>query len=209
MATGRPVDRIVTRNRSSSETRRQGVVDLAAALFDANGYHRTSMAEIAEGAGLRKPSLYHYFSSKDEILYRIHEGFIDQLIAKHEERLGAPMPPTEILLELMHDMLEVTAARRGHVRVSFEHFRELPEDRREVIREKRARYQSFVEGAVRAGIERGDFRPVDPRLATLALFGMCNWAYQWFRPDGSLRAGEIADFLWDIFMRGVRAVPDA
>lgn len=196
------------RNRPSADARRDDVVDLAARLFDVNGYHRTSVADIAEAAGLRKPSLYHYFASKDEILFRIHDRFIDQLISQHEERLRMPMRPDEVLRELMRDMLEVTQARRGHVRVSFEHFRELPKARRELIREKRARYQSFVEDAIRDGIEQNVFRAVDPRLATLALFGMCNWAYQWFRAGGQFSAREVADLFWDIFLRGVRAAPD-
>jgi len=48
--------------------RRAEIVEIAARLFDRHGYHSTSMDDIAEAVGLRKPSLYHYFKSKDQIL---------------------------------------------------------------------------------------------------------------------------------------------
>ena len=45
---------------------------------------------------------------------------------------------------------------------------------------------------------------VDPRLTTLAVLGMCNWAYQWYRPDGPLESGEIAAFFFDLLLNGLR-----
>jgi hypothetical protein len=46
-------------------------------------------------------------------------------------------------------------------------------------------------------------RALDPRLTTLALFGMVNWAYQWFSPAGQLRSREIAYFFWDVLLHGL------
>ena len=60
----------------------------------------------------------------------------------------------------------------------------------------------YVEDVIRRGIETGELRDLDPRLTTLALFGMCNWAYQWFSPDGPLRSRQLAYFFWDLFLRG-------
>src|SRR5436190_931007 len=56
-----------------------------------------------------------------------------------------------------------------------------------------------------AGVDSGAFRPMDPRMATLALFGACNWAYQWYRPSDQDEPREVAYALWDLLMRGVRA----
>ena len=53
--------------------------------------------------------------------------------------------------------------------------------------------------------ERGELRPVDVRLATLAVFGTCNWAYQWYRREGKLDTRAIAYTFWDIFWRGLAA----
>jgi TetR/AcrR family transcriptional regulator, cholesterol catabolism regulator len=58
--------------------------------------------------------------------------------------------------------------------------------------------------AIRKNVNAGSFRPVDPKVDTLAMFGMCNWAYQRHRTDGLLRPREIAFQYWDMFTRGVK-----
>jgi AcrR family transcriptional regulator len=189
--------------RSKADERRRSVISGAAALFDAAGYYHTSVEDIAGVVGLRKPTLYHYFKSKDEILYWIHEEFIDLLISRQRAREATNLSPEQQLLEIMGDILELMETHRGHVRVFFEHHRELPVDSRATISRKRDEYEALVEEEVRRGIAAGAFRDIDVRLATLALFGMTNWAYQWFRAEGSLRAREIAYVFWDIFLHGI------
>lgn len=65
-------------------------------------------------------------------------------------------------------------------------------------------YQSLVEGLIEQGIEQGAFRPVPTRVATLALFGMTNWSYQWYRPGGKSSYREVADDLLNISVEGVQ-----
>lgn len=187
--------------RVNAAARRREIVAQAAELFDRSGYHTANVSAVAEAAGMRKPTLYHYFSSKDEILFEIHEEFIDRLIEKERGRRG--LPAREALLEVMADVLELMRTHRGHVRVFFEHYRELSEADQETIRAKRDGYQASVEAIVRRGIEAGEFRDVDPRLTTLAVFGMCNWAYQWYRPDGPLSTREIAERYFDLLFEGL------
>ena len=74
------------------------------------------------------------------------------------------------------------------MRVFHEHLRELRADQRRLVREKRERYQNMVEEVISDGAASGEFRELDPRLTTLALFGMVDWAYQSFSPAGPLRA---------------------
>lgn len=163
------------------------------------------MNDIARAVGLRKPTLYHYFSSKDEILYGIHDEFIELLIGRHETRLRTAMPPDQQILEVMGDILELMATHRGHVRVFFEHHRELAEPQHGRIESRRFHYQDLTRQCIEEGIEQGTFRDVDPQLATLAVFGVCNWAYQWFDASGELRSREVAYQFWDMLLRGISA----
>jgi AcrR family transcriptional regulator len=185
------------------EGRRAAVIREAAGLFDQHGYYSTSMEDIAEAVNLRKPTLYHYFRSKDEILFWIHEEFINLLIARQERRLATPMEPTQLLLEIMADILELMETHRGHVRVFFEHHRELAEEQHEIIATKRDDYEAMVAGVIKRGIDDGSFRAVDVKLATLAVFGICNWSYQWYSTRGPLRTREIAYVLWDVVVNGL------
>jgi AcrR family transcriptional regulator len=192
------------RNMSSGQRHKQ-IISVAAMLFDKNGFAHTTMDDIAHEIGIAKPTLYHYFSSKDEILHAIHEEFIDLLLARHDLRAGSGLGSEQLLLEAMADILELMETHGGHVRVFFEHHRELPPDARVTILEKRNRYEQIIKDLYAEGIRRGVFREVDIGLATLATFGMCNWAYQWYRPGGKFRPREIAYQFWNFIVFGLGA----
>jgi TetR/AcrR family transcriptional regulator, cholesterol catabolism regulator len=195
--------RIVT-----TSSKRRAIIESAAKIFDTDGYHATTVDALARAVGLKKPSLYHYFSGKDEILYWIHEEFIDLLTTKQLAREAQDLPANLALRSVIGDVLGLMDTHRGHVRVFFEHRRELSAERRETISAKRKRYAAMVEAEIVRAIEAGDIRDVDPRLTALAMFGMCNWSYQWYRRDGSRTSAEIADFFWDLLFEGLRPRPE-
>ncbi|MCY7302177.1 MAG: TetR/AcrR family transcriptional regulator [Thermoleophilia bacterium] len=190
----------------NADAKRREIVTEAAVLFDRDGYHAVGVGQIAEAVGIRKPTLYHYLSSKDELLTWIHEEFIDLLLEKQAAR-GADGSAADEIRAVLNDVLELMETHRGHVRVFFEHHRELPDIARARVREKRDAYQSGVEQTIIRGVATGEFRGLDPRLATLALFGMCNWSYQWYSSDGPSSAAEIAAFFSEIFVEGIAVRP--
>ncbi len=193
---------------TAADVRRSQVITLAAALFDEHGYANVSMEQLALAAGIAKPTLYHYFRAKDQILRGIHEEFIDLLLDRQEERQRLGLAPADLLLGAMTDILGLMETHRGHVRVFFEHHRELPSPVRDEIRVKRDRYQNMIREAVVDGEQLGQFRGVDPDVATLSMFGMCNWAYQWWRPGSGADPAHTAQRMWDLLMRGLLG-PDA
>lgn len=193
-----------TASTKRGEERRRSLVAGAATLFDEVGYHRASVEDVAEACGIRKPTLYHYFKSKEEILFWIHDEFIDLLIAKQNAREPLGLSSEQGLLEIMADILELVRTHNSHVRVFFEHHRELAENHKAAIREKRELYEMSVQRVIQAGIDNGEFRDVDVRTVTLTLAGMCNWAYQWYDPNGPKTSREVAYVFWEMLIRGVR-----
>jgi len=189
--------------------RRSFIIDTAATLFDEHGYHNTSMEDIAEGVGLAKPTLYHYFRSKDEILFEIHNAMIEMILASHQERLpGSPGRWGELLKEMMGDIIRLMETHPGHLRIFFEHHRELPESYKTTIRSKRNRYRDHVRDVIVNGIEAGEFRAVDPDLATLAVLGVANWTYQWLYPAGEYSAEHVTDAFYTYLSHGLALQPD-
>jgi AcrR family transcriptional regulator len=187
----------------NADARRRQVVASAAELFDRNGYYTTNMAELARAVGIEKPTLYHYFRAKSEILFWIHEEFIDLLIAKAEARISESPSAVDELHGVIGDILELMETHHGHVRVFFEHHRELTGPQQETIRKKRDSYEGLVRGIVARGVANGEFRQLDVSLATLAIFGICNWAYQWYRSDGAYSTDQIADQFYDMLVNGL------
>src|SRR5207244_12253318 len=134
--------------------KRREIGSRAAELFDREGYHTTNLERLAERVSLRKPTLYHYFASKEEILFWIHEEFIDLVIEKQRRR-PPDLVAREALREVMSDLFELMDTHRGYVRVFFEHHRELSGRARTTIARKRDAYEARVGELVQGGHERG------------------------------------------------------
>ncbi|MCW2540340.1 MAG: transcriptional regulator, TetR family [Frankiales bacterium] len=183
--------------------RRAQIVEKASELFDEVGYHTTSMDDIARAVGLAKPTLYHYFDSKDSILLAVHEEFISLLLGRQRARaVNSDRSVSDLLYEVMVDILDLMRTHRGHVRVFFEHHRELPEESRAGALAARDAYFSSVRMLFEMGLEQGVLEG-DPQLSAMALFGMCNWAYQWYDPKGRLTTQDVARYFHGVLLHGV------
>ncbi len=201
---GSPTSSIRLLRRSMTvEERRRHILDVAAELFVRLGYAVASMGDIASAVGIAKPTLYHYYSSKEEILDSIHDEFANLVIALQERRIGSALAPEQLLLEVMVDIFELVHSHRSYLKVFFENHSALSADSMVRIKQKRARYQGMVEDIVRRGNDSGAFGNAEPRLVALAIFGMCNWAYQWYDPEGPLSPRELAIQFWSYLVRGI------
>lgn len=191
--------------RSKVDDRKVDIINHAAVLFDQRGVDRVSMSDIADEVGLAKPSLYHYFTSKDEILYSIHLNMIEMLLAGLQERIRSDASPDVVIQGVLSDMFRSMDTHPGHARVFFESSRRLDASYREPVRKKEREYDEQVLSVIEQGIREGYFRAVDPRTATRALFGMANWSYHWYNPGGEVGSHEFAERFYDIFVNGMSA----
>jgi AcrR family transcriptional regulator len=183
--------------------RRQAIVDAATKLFATAGYHATSMDDLAAAVGLAKPTVYHYYRGKAEILGDIHESFIRRVISKHEARMVIVSSPKLQLLGIIQDIFEFIEENASHVRVFYEQQQYLAPAKRDVIHELRTQYTQMVEAVITRGIEVGEIADVNPALASRAVFGMCNWSYHWFRTGEYGSGSDVASFMWNIVMSGL------
>lgn len=153
--------------------------------------------------GIRKASIYHYFQSKEEILVDIHEEMIDLIIGKQESRRDDDSTASEMLLGMMQDLVGLMETHPGHLRIFFEHYRELEPEAKLEIGRKRDHYQNMLREVLLRGSENGEFEIENLELASLAVLGVCNWTYQWFRPDGPLSAVEVAEAFYRTILNGI------
>lgn len=192
-------------HESGYDRKRREIAKAAAKVFYKKGYLSTNVDQIAAAAGLRKASLYHYFKHKEDILYAIHEEFIDVLIEKQRERAGTEQTVRESLILDMADALSLLDSHHGHHRVFYENFDQLPAKERKTILAKNRDYIEGVEAKIERGIASGELRDLPPRMIALAMFGACNWAYQWYHPGGPMSTSEIAEMFGTIFFDGIGA----
>lgn len=186
------------------EARRDEILHEAALLFLDAGYRGASMGSIAERVGIAKPTLYHYWRSKEDILYAIHKKYIQPLLKKQQEYADRGLRPDDQLRRCLRDMMESISDDPGYVRSFIEHGRELNDERSQEVRQIGREHRVLIEHAIREGIDQGMFRKVNPTIAAYALLGLGSWATYWFRPGGPMSAETVAEELSDILLNGLR-----
>lgn len=184
--------------------RRREIANAAARVFNRIGFTNATMSQVAESAGMAKASLYHYFDSKGAILAYLHTAFMGLLLEKTRARLDVGAKGMDVVRGIVLDILELMDTHPGHVRVFVEHFGELPQDDMASHIAKRGEYQQMLVSALEEAVSSGEIRKVDPGLTSLAIFGMCNWAYQWYRPRGRYEPKQIANHFTALIEHGLQ-----
>jgi AcrR family transcriptional regulator len=192
-----------TRRSPKWEVRRQAIVDTSAHLFARQGYHATGITELCTANDLGKGALYHYIGSKEELLAAIHDRVMDEVMAGANRVAEVGGKPSDQLAMLGDELLDVIHRYPDHVWVFLHEFPALTGERAEQFRVRRRDYERRVESVVRAGVEAGEFRDVDPWLTARAWLGMHNYTYLWLKPGGRLSARAVANPFAEIFMRGI------
>jgi AcrR family transcriptional regulator len=186
------------------EGRRDEILREAALLFLESGYRGTSMGAIANRVGIAKPTLYHYWRSKEDILYEIHKQFIQPLLDQQRRYVDRDLRPDDQLRRCVQDMMESLNDDPGYVRSFIEHNRELSDARSAEVRQIGREHRELIEKAIKEGTRQGMFRQVNPTIAAYALLGVASWAAFWFQPGGPLNAETVAEELADIVLNGLR-----
>ncbi len=192
-----------SRRRASWQARRDAIVDTSAGVFARQGYHATGIAELCTANGLGKGALYHYIGSKEELLAAIHDRVMDEVESGAERVAEAGGTPSEQLARLGDELLDVIHRYPEHVWVFLHEFPALTGERAERFRKRRRAYERQVEAVLREGVETGEFRALDPWLASRAWLGMHNYTYLWLKPGGRLSARAVAQPFADIFLHGI------
>jgi TetR/AcrR family transcriptional regulator, cholesterol catabolism regulator len=190
--------------RARYDARRQELVDIAARLYAANGYHATSVDDLVEATSLQRGGLYHYIEGKQDLLVAIHERFIEPLLERARSVVGAAEPPDVKLTQLAQALMYVISTYQDHVTVFLNDWRSIkegPEWQR--IHHARREVESIVESVLEEGRAQGLFAIRDTRVATRAFLGMVNYTYQWYVPGGQLEPDALADELSSFFLTGV------
>jgi AcrR family transcriptional regulator len=185
------------------KARHDVIVDTSAQVFARSGYHATGIAELCTVNGFGKGAFYYYIGSKEELLAAIHDRVMDEVMIGADRVAQAGGSPSEQLAMLGDELLDVIHRYPDHVWVFLHEFPALTAERAERFRTRRRDYEKRVEAILRAGIQAGEFRDVDPWLTARAWLGMYNYTYLWLRPGGPVSARDVAKPFADIFIRGI------
>jgi TetR/AcrR family transcriptional regulator, cholesterol catabolism regulator len=177
------------------------IVEAAAKVFQEKGFAAASLEDIATEVGMWKGSLYHYIDSKEELLLAVVNEPAQHLLTDLRLVAALDLPPAE--------KIRLVAKAHGHVlETTFVYtsvyLQEVAGRRRSTEWAARDReYVQLITSIIDEGIERGDFSPqLDSRTATFTLIGALNWVTRWYKPDGAMTAGTIAEQICTTFLNG-------
>jgi TetR/AcrR family transcriptional regulator, cholesterol catabolism regulator len=185
------------RNGRDSTTREGEILTAAARIFREKGYHGTSVQDIAEAVGLLKGSLYHYIRSKEQLLARLFEGSLGDTIVELESIAARDATATERLRDMVRVYVMSVTANLDAVGIYLREWRSLPAPELARVRARRRAMRRLFEDVIGEGVKRRELSVSDPKIAALAIIGMCNWTYEWYRPRGRLTPAALADELAD------------
>ena len=186
------------------DTKRQVILDRAAQLFADEGFDRTSVSRVAQACAISKANIYHYYSSKDDILFDILDSYLsglrDRICGLSSEGLSPEARFQQMIAEVL---LAYQGADNEH-RLQVGSLGFLPEARQEILRTYQRDLVRHASGLI-ADIAPKIFREDKAKLraTTMSVFGMLNWFYMWNRNADARARMEYADLVCGLCLRGI------
>ncbi|MBW8811839.1 MAG: TetR family transcriptional regulator [Caulobacterales bacterium] len=195
-----------TRKRKPRDTqykdKREAVLERAAALFADKGYGSVSLSELAESLNITKPTLYYYFSSKDDLLLEIQRRAQDAVIEGLQEAERLKGTGRERLELFLKQYIAVTSSNDCRCLITVSSRDLTPKSRNKIqvrARDVEARIQAFIE----EGIDDGSFRAQDIRIAYQAMIGMLNSIAVWYKDRGPIKREEMTQQIIQLIFQGL------
>ena len=168
---------------------------LRAALdeFLAIGYHGATVRGIAARCGLSVSGIYHYYTSKQQMLVTILDLTMTDLLARARSAQAEGRDAVERFSLLVEHLALFHTHRRELGAVGASEMRSLDAENRRRIAEQRTQQQRMVDHEVEGAVRLGRFRADHPHEAARAVVTMCTALPTWWRPDGPLSPEQVAE----------------
>jgi len=179
------------------------ILRTAARIFAEKSYHSTSMRDISRATNVSLAGLYHYCKSKEELLFLIQDNCFGRVLERLEERLLEVEDPIAKLGIFIENHLSFFAANMSEMKVLSHEAESLGGELYTHVSTRKDKYTRLARKILQeVQTSRQNKQPVDLTVATYALFGMMNWIYNWYDPQGKLNVNDLAQHLTKLFLGG-------
>ncbi|WP_299355154.1 TetR/AcrR family transcriptional regulator [uncultured Shimia sp.] len=189
------------------DQKREQILQNAAKVFATEGFDRASMSLLARECGISKANIYHYYDSKDALLFDILETYLRVLrdVICGIDIYG--LSPEESLRSVVSATLKAYQGADYEHQVQIGSMTALPEDQQKLLRGYQRDMVTFVSNIVES-LSPGDFsnNANTLRSTTMSVFGMLNWYYMWNSGSGTEAREDYADLVTKLVLGGVKAL---
>jgi AcrR family transcriptional regulator len=185
------------------DERKLGIVEAAAALYASRGFNGASVADLAERCKTSKSLIYHYYQSKEDILFDVMISHVRALDEVAREAMAGEGEAADKLRRLAHAFMGLYVGAADRHKVLLNELDNLDDKRRaEIVKTQRGLIEIvqrlLVE--IQPSLKR---RANESYAAAMLFFGMINWTHTWFDPSGPVSADAIADMAVDVTLGGL------
>ena len=179
------------------------ILRTAARIFAEKSYHSTSMRAISRATNVSLAGLYHYCRSKEELLFLIQDNCFGRVLERLEQQLEMVGDPVARLSLFIENHLSFFAANMAEMKVLSHESESLRGDLHAHVSTRKDNYTKLARKILQDVQASEDAKQsVDLTVATYALFGMMNWIYNWYDPQGKLKVHDLAQHLTHLFVAG-------
>jgi len=187
-------------------TRLEEVLQSAANIFFAKGFHATSIEDVARDVGMLKGSLYYYIKSKDDLLFQLLLAGIEDSDAYIARQIDTAGDPLEQLERAIRAQINYIIKNRVQFGLFLHEFDSLSGKRQHKLISVMSRYNSRFVELVKRGQEQGKIIEGEPWVIVNGILGMCNWLYRWYDADEISDPEQVKQIFLRMLLQGIRRV---
>lgn len=177
-------------------------------LFAEHGYAQTSVQQIVDAAGVTKGALYHYFTSKDDLLFDIYDRLLSLQSEHLNEIVERGLDPEPTIRLVCEDVIVTSIEGLHEATVFFRSQHMLSPERQGEVKRRRREYNDAFEAILERGRSAGVFRTdIPPAILIAHFFSDPHYLAQWYSPGGALSKEQVASELTDLYLAGLTARP--
>lgn len=185
-------------------TTKEQIHRAACRLFRQNGFHATSVRDIAESVGIQGGSLYAHVEKKDDLLWDIVDEAGDRFFAALKPIADSDFGIMQKLRQAIIAHVEVITGNLDAAAVYTVEWRHLPPERRNAFTQRRDEYELLFRSLVSEAIQERFIAATDAARATLFILSCLNYVFTWYRLDGRMSPEEVGVMLADYVFDGLR-----
>jgi AcrR family transcriptional regulator len=185
------------------EQRREAIVDAAGRLFAEKGFLGASIADIANACAMSKSLIYHYYESKEDILFDVMHSHVKALLDAAESIAAQSDKPEQKLRALTRTFVQLYVGAANRQRVLLNELENLTAEQRKIVVGIQHKLIHLVENIIAEVRPALSGRNPLGTPAAMLYFGMINWMHTWLDSSGRAKPARIADLTANIFLDGV------
>jgi TetR/AcrR family transcriptional regulator, cholesterol catabolism regulator len=184
------------------DRRRENLLAVAARVFAARGYDRTTMRDLSRASQMSLAGMYYYVRGKEDLLFEIQRACFERVLRGAQEAAAGAATPEEKLQVFVRHHVTFFTSHMDEMKVLSHEAESLTGARLQEVRALKKAYVDLCLELLSALDSQDGGRRMDRHVAAYTLFGMCNWLYTWYDPEGPVGVEELAGSICRLFLYG-------